>query len=285
MQRFIVLEKEVGQTPLQCMEVWRSTKPELKDVPLAYAGRLDPMASGKLLVLIGDECKRQTEYHGLDKEYEFQVLFDVSSDSGDVLGIIRESQLSDELSDWVRHGLAARSAQSESLIAELAKQLTGKIHFPYPAYSSKPVNGKPLHTWAVEGRLSEIEIPTYTATIYALKLNQSETKVRQDIYKEVSEKIETIPPVTELRKAIGNDFRRPDIRKAWRKFSESGSLDDEFLIATFTCIGSSGLYMRTLAEEIANRLNTTGLAYSIHRTKIGKYQNLLFRKGFWWKTF
>lgn len=88
---YVLLHKAVGQTPLEVLELWRQTKPELKNTPLAYAGRLDPMAEGVLLVLIGDECKKQTEYHHLDKEYEFEVLFGLASDSGDVLGLINEN--------------------------------------------------------------------------------------------------------------------------------------------------------------------------------------------------
>jgi tRNA U55 pseudouridine synthase TruB len=87
MQRYALIEKNVGVTPLQAIETFRKEKPELKDLPLTYAGRLDPMAGGKLLVLIGDECKRREKYDGLDKEYEFEVLLGFASDSGDVLGL------------------------------------------------------------------------------------------------------------------------------------------------------------------------------------------------------
>jgi tRNA U55 pseudouridine synthase TruB len=40
--------------------------------------------------------------------------------------------------------------------------------------------------------------------------------------------------------------------------------------------------MRSLAEEIGRRLNTTGLAYAIHRHKIGIYNKKL---GAWEKEF
>jgi tRNA U55 pseudouridine synthase TruB len=40
-----------------------------------------PMASGKLLVLLGEECKHQENYHSLDKEYEFSVLLGIGSDT------------------------------------------------------------------------------------------------------------------------------------------------------------------------------------------------------------
>jgi tRNA pseudouridine(55) synthase len=273
---YIVLEKQVGETPLSCMETWRATQsPALTDTPLAYAGRLDPLASGKLLVLIGDECKKQANYHGLDKQYEFSVLFGVGSDTGDVMGRIETTS----------HPLSP----SANTLKRAAHALIGNITLPYPAFSSKTVSGKPLHTWSMEGKIGEITIPTYTATIFSLKLKKLEQKSRSLIYSEALTKINSIPPVTELRKALGNDFRREDIRADWAKFSQTGRSNDQFTIATFSCIGSAGLYMRTLASEIGKAVNqdvtTPTLAYYIHRTKIGTYQPLPFGYGFWRKTY
>lgn len=270
MYKYVVIEKKVGETPLQCAENWRATQsPALTDVPLAYAGRLDPMASGKLLVLIGDECKRQSKYHKLDKTYEFEVLFGVQSDSGDVLGLV-ESCDAPEL--------------SEAELKRVARELTGTVTLPYPKFSSKTVNGKPLHTWTLEGRLNEIEIPTYSATIYNLKLLELRTVPKADVVAAALEKIGTIPPVTDERKAIGNDFRRPDVFATWHNLN-GGVRPLHLQVARFRCTGSSGLYMRTLAEVIAGEVGTCGLAYSIHRTHIGMYQPLPFGLGFWLKKF
>ena len=269
--KYVVLEKEVGQTPLACAELWRADKPELTGVPLAYAGRLDPMASGKLLVLIGDECKVQENYHGLDKQYEFSILFGVSSDTADVLGRL-------QFSDTIPSPTLAQ-------LQTICKNLEGEVELPYPHFSSKTIKGKPLHVWTLEGRLDEITIPTKRSTIFNIKPTKLETKTRIQIYQEASTKIETIPPVTDASKALGADFRRIDVRADWKRFAETGTPTDTFTIATFTCVASSGTYMRTLAEVIAKQCNTTALAYHIHRTKIGTYKSLPFSIGFWKKQF
>ena len=86
MKRFIVLEKKV-ETPLMAIQAWKKACPAYADVLASYAGRLDPMASGKLLILLGEECKRQRAYTDLDKAYEIEVLLDVGSDTGDALGV------------------------------------------------------------------------------------------------------------------------------------------------------------------------------------------------------
>ncbi len=271
MKKYVVLEKTVGQTPLECAELWRQANTEFTGVPLAYAGRLDPMASGKLLILIGDECKVQEKYHNLDKEYEFSVLFGVSSDTADVLGRLHWADTIPNI--------------TLSELQKISHQLVGEIELPYPHFSSKTVKGKPLHVWTLEGRLNEIEIPTKKSTIYKLKLIKLETKTRTQIYSEVSTKIESIKPVTDPSKALGNDFRRVDVRVDWKRFGQSGTLGDPFTIATFTCTASSGTYMRTLSEVIAKQVNATGLAYHIHRTTIGRYHPLPLGFSFWRKRF
>lgn len=253
---YILLEKKVGQTPLETLKIWQNENPELVNIPMAYAGRLDPMASGSLLILIGEECKKQSEYHNLDKEYRVGILFGAQSDSGDVLGIISTHNYPEIKTE---------------MIEEVLKTLIGDIELPYPVFSAKTVQGKPLHTWTVENRLHEIIIPTRKSTIYKLDLNQLSTLTRKEVVERSLTKIELIPPVTDPRKALGNDFRRPDVRKSWQNFLESGAAEDIFYLADITCICSSGTYMRTLAEVIATKLDTRGLAFSIHRTVVGKY--------------
>lgn len=288
-----MLEKAIGETPLSCAEEYRGKHPELAGVSMAYAGRLDPMASGKLLVLLGEECKNQTAYHGLDKEYQFSVLLGIGSDSHDVLGRLNMNPFKDRggatlLPEGVRLGLAARSAPSGSRVASpennlsatsslsegliaAAAALTGNIELPYPHFSAKTVQGKPLHMWTLEGRLNEIEIPTKESTIYSLRLDSVETKSRAEVCTEARTKIDSIPEVTEARKALGNDFRRVDVRQDWDNILNDDSLPDSYHIAHFTCTASSGTYMRTLAHLIGQSLDTPSLAWSIHRSTIGTY--------------
>lgn len=276
MEKYVVLEKEVGETPLSCAEKWRAKHPEYQGVSLAYAGRLDPMASGKLLILIGDECKHQENYHGLDKEYKFSVLFGIESDSQDVMGRLHacpSTSLENERLASGGFGRGDAGANESGLLMDIANSFIGTIELPYPIFSSKTVQGKPLHTWTMERRLDEIEIPTKESEIYRLEFTKLETINKKDLVAQALEKVNSVPPVTELRKALGNDFRRVDVRKDWDDILHNDSLPNEYQIVHFSCIASSGTYMRTLASEIAKKLGTCGLAWSIHRTHIGKYSS------------
>jgi len=254
---------------------------------MTYAGRLDPMASGTLLVLLGDECKNQTEYHNLDKEYEFSVLLGIGSDSHDVLGRLQTAPASPALPST--HTLLARPSQTHprtvtTALSELQEKLqlisdedlTGNIELPYPHFSAKTVQGKPLHMWTLENRLDEIEIPTKQSIIYSLTLDSIETKSRAEVCREARTKINTIPEVTEDTKTLGNDFRRVDVRQDWENILSDNSLPEHYYIAHFTCNASSGTYMRTLAHLIGQRLTPSvpSLAWRIHRTKIGVFDDI-----------
>ena len=285
--RYVLLEKAVGQTPLQCMEAWRTESGIAANAPLTYAGRLDPMASGKLLVLIGEECKNKDRYLALDKTYEFSVLLGIGSDTHDVLGRLqtklplKETPSSEAALQAAKPSLTTSEDDvtyetrtviqcNKDQLKQIAADLVGDIELPYPHFSSKTVQGKPLHMWTLEGRLDEINIPTKFSTIYSLELNSIETLSRTKVCGQARAKIDTIPEVTEQTKSLGNDFRRSDIRQDWEDIKNNPSLPTQYTIAHFTCSASSGTYMRTLAKLIGERLDpvVSSLAWSIHRTEI-----------------
>lgn len=266
--KYAVLEKIIGETPLQAAERLRKKLSLPADISLAYAGRLDPMASGKLLILIGEECKKQTEYHNLDKTYEVEILLGVSSDSGDVLGLLT---------------LGNQQIVTEEEVLAVFENIPRNITLPYPHFSAKTVQGKPLHTWTLEGKLEEITIPEKTSTIYKTTFEGIRTIPKEEVMRVASDKIERIPEVTDISKKLGADFRRQDVRQSWKHFEESGH--GFYQVLTFSCTASSGTYMRSLAEYISKKLDTTGLAYSIHRKTIGKYVSISKNFGFWSKKY
>ncbi len=268
-EKYIVLEKQVGETPLAAVEAFRARANIATDVPLAYAGRLDPLASGALLVLIGEECKKQSSYHALDKEYEFEVLLSYASDTGDVLGL-------------AEHRAPAHIPTQKEITTVLAS-LIGTHKLPYPHYSSKTVHGKPLFLWTLEGRLNEIEIPTVDTTIYKLKLIDIYSRSKDELAQCIEEKISSIPEVTDENKKLGADFRRTDIRARWKEIFTHIPDAERVTILRIRCTSASGAYMRTLAGAIGEKLGSQGLALSIHRTKMGRYWHLPFlpQVGFW----
>lgn len=263
--RYVVMDKKRGETPLMAMRAWQEANPVLAPLPVSYAGRLDPMAEGKLLVLIGDECKRQEKYRGLDKEYRIEVLLDISTDTGDVLGMPTHE--------------GKETSPTESAIRQALKNQVGTKQVAYPAYSSKTVTGKPLFQYALEGTLSSIDIPVHEETIYRITLDTVREVSRDDLAEDIGSFLTLVPRSDEPSKVFGADFRQDAVRDAWTALLLRTPVRN-YTILTLTVTCGSGAYMRTLADRIARDLGTSGLAFSIRRTKIGTYWHI-GGIGFW----
>lgn len=247
-----LIEKRVGETPLQALGRLRAEAGIPAEVPLSYAGRLDPMASGTLLVLEGDESKDRARFLALDKEYEVEVLLGAFSDTGDVLGIVTEAP--DEDPDLAALRLAGAG-------------LVGPYDAPYPAFSSRTVRGKQLFQWALEGRLDEIEIPLQHGTVRALEVTGIELVTREELRERVMTKLALTPLTDDPRKVLGRNFRVDDAHASWEKLF-AATARETFAVARMTVLTSSGVYMRTLADDLAKSAGARALALSIHRSRI-----------------
>jgi tRNA pseudouridine55 synthase len=242
----INLYKYQGETPLQALERLRKTMPEYRDATLSYAGRLDPMAEGVLLVMVGNENNERQKYLSLDKEYTIEVLFGFETDTADILGLVTSQ--------------AANRKCTQADIEKVLEKYQGTFMQEYPAYSSQPVDGKPLYQWAREGRLNEIVIPRKEVTIYSTNVLQISKVSSADLYVSIEKKVNRV---------IG-DFRQDHIMSSWRQYLNKEQTS-EYVIAKINVNCSSGTYMRTLAQNIGKGLNIPACIYSIIRTKIGEH--------------
>lgn len=242
-----LIYKNEGETPLFVMEEYRKEKGISKEVSLTYAGRLDPMAKGMLIVLEGEEVFNKEKYNNLKKTYKFQIFFGFSTDTGDILGKVKiqNSKIKSEI--------------TENKIQETLKTFIGKQEQKYPMYSSKTVKGVPLWQYA-RGDLQLEEIPKHEIEIFDLKLEGLEKKKGEEILNEVQNRIQK----------LSGDFRQEEIISSWKESLEN--LEEEFFIATCIAEVSSGTYIRVLAESVGEKLNTSSLAYSIERIQIGDYK-------------
>ena len=244
MEKVLSLYKKEGETPLECLNRFRLEQPEYKEAVLSYVGRLDPMAEGVLLVVVGEENKNREAYLGLDKVYEVEVLFGVTTDTGDILGKVVEVSKSVVESNF-----------------DFLKSFIGPFTQKYPHYSSKTVNGKPLFQWAREGKLDEIEVPEKSVEIFDVKLKSNFILSGEEILKQVEERI----------KKVNGDFRQEEITNSWKEHV-TPFIKENFSFITIEVSCSSGTYMRTLSEEIGKKLGVPAIAWRIKRLKVAQYK-------------
>lgn len=242
MPPYVLIEKEVGETPLQALERFRSTDARLAGIPMTYAGRLDPMASGTLLILIGDECRHRENYDSLDKTYDFDVLFGAETDTGDVLGLVTHIAPFDPTTqDW------------EAIVATLVRS----HHLPYPVFSSRTVGGAPLFEHA--HRDAGVERPVREMRVRSAAFKGVRTLEGEALLREVEGKL------AGLHTPESSDFRIELVLPRWREVLNDKAL---FTIVTIEAEVTTGTYIRALAPYLARTLRTRGLAYRIHRSAI-----------------
>jgi tRNA pseudouridine55 synthase len=237
----IYIYKNPGETPLEALDRLRVEKPEYKDERLSYAGRLDPMAEGVMLIMIGEENKEREKYLNMGKVYEFEVLFGFATDTFDLLGLV---------TDYTKDNIELNREQ----VADALKNFKGIRSQIYPAYSSKTVAGRPLFEYARAGKLDEIEMPTREVEIFDIELLDVRRINKMELAASLAEKIGKVK----------GDFRQQEILGKWGSVLVETNAS-VFHIAKIRMHCSSGTYARSVASELGGGLGLPALAYSIKR--------------------
>ncbi len=265
MRYIIPIYKPLGMTPFEVINIFKDRRPIYKNETISYAGRLDPMAEGLLLLLVGDENKKRKNYEDLQKTYEFRVLLGIETDTYDILGkIVHVPSSIFHLDQAFKENQVFMSLENGKLQMEnLLHSFTGKKMQAYPPYSSKTVSGKPLYWWARQNRLDEIETPRKEIEIYSLELLAKEKIMIQELRFLIQERISK----------VNGDFRQKEILREWNKFFNDITLKqyNNFPVMHCRVTCSSGTYVRSLSHEIGKQLGASGIALQIIRTKVGEY--------------
>jgi tRNA pseudouridine55 synthase len=240
------LYKQLGETPRERLERLRVQKPHYEHEVLSYAGRLDPMAEGVMLCLVGAANQRREAYLELGKEYVLDILFGFATDTYDILGRVMET------------GEAAGITRER--VQKGLNEFRGHIEQEYPPYSSKTVEGKSLFEWARSNALGALVMPSRTVTIHHIDVEK--------MYK-VPERM-LLSYIEDGIARVTGDFRQEEILNTWHRHVKKGG-DREFAAATVRVECTSGTYVRSIAHGLGAELGCPALALHILRTKVGEY--------------
>lgn len=203
------------------------------------------MAEGLVLLLFGDARFEKEKYLGLGKTYEFRILFGVATDTYDVLGVMTNTQIP------MIEKVTKREVQKA--IEEMKT-----TPLPYPPFSSKPVGGTPLFAHARAGTLPN-EMPMQGSMPGAIAVIGEEGVRLGDIAADI---------IADIGRVEG-DFRQEAIVKGWEAL-RARYADATLRMTDCTADVSSGVYIRSIAHAIGERIGIPALAYSIVRMRIGE---------------
>ncbi|MDB5188565.1 MAG: ine55 [Candidatus Nomurabacteria bacterium] len=233
--------KHAGETLAVMLRRFREEHSLCDDEKLTYAGRLDPMAEGIVPILVGEARFQKDHLLGKAKTYEVDIVLGLSTDTGDLLGLL------------INENLSARKFLAE--IQKAVETLSELKELAYPNYSSRPVEGKPLFMHARAG--NKVTLPVKKITIHELELLG---------IKEVA-LCALLGNAQEIIAKVQGDFRQAEIMAQWRKMMEADG-DKQITIVTIRTTVSSGTYMRSLAEKMGELLGVPALAGRIVRTNL-----------------
>ena len=204
----LLIDKPLNWTSFDAVKYIRrslTSKFKIKKIKVGHAGTLDPLASGLLIICIGKQTKKISEYQNLPKSYTGRFKLGESTPSYD-----RETEVNKRFS---------YSHINESDLHNLAKKFIGKKMQKPPVYSAIKKDGKRMYEYARKN--IKIEIQERKIEIYEFEIT---------------------------------NFSSPYV---------------EFIIKC-----SKGTYIRSIANDFGQRLNSGSFLYELRRTGIGDFSIL-----------
>lgn len=149
MNGLLLINKPAGMTS---HDVVSRVRRILQTREVGHSGTLDPMATGLMVLLIGEATKLSSYVTEGDKSYRVGVRLGVTTDTLDVTGqVLTEKQVT----------------SSEAVIRDTALSLAGEFQLPIPLFSAKKIDGKKLYEYAREGE--QVQIPSKAMTFWDVR--------------------------------------------------------------------------------------------------------------------
>jgi tRNA pseudouridine55 synthase len=146
MDGYLLIDKPIGWTSFDVVAKVRSLARQHsgnKRIKVGHAGTLDPMATGLLIVLIGQATKQQAQFMKQDKTYEVEITLGSTSSTDDREG---------ELTVVDANPRITRQELDEALDAH-----SGRTEQIPPQFSAIKINGKRAYQHARKGETVELK--------------------------------------------------------------------------------------------------------------------------------
>jgi tRNA pseudouridine55 synthase len=154
--KLFVINKSAGPTSFDVVAAFRRSA-RLRKV--GHTGTLDPLATGVLLLCTGTATRAVEHFMNLEKEYRFDVILGVETDTLDTEGkVIREAPCPDF---------------DDVTIKGVAESFVGEYDLRPPLYSALKRGGRRLYEMARAGETPEVEsrkVKIYSFDILSVEL-------------------------------------------------------------------------------------------------------------------
>ena len=178
----------------------------LKKIKVGYAGTLDPLATGVLIVCTGKATKRIEELQTGVKEYVATIALGSTTPSFDLETEIDATYPVDHI--------------NRELVEEVLKNFVGRIEQVPPAFSACKIDGKRAYTMARKGKdvelkakelvIDEIELQDYKTGEISVRVVCSKGTYIRALARDIGEALGSGAHLTALRRTRVGDVKIDD---------------------------------------------------------------------------
>ena len=213
---------------------------EKLNLPTSHTGTLDPMAEGVVKIIVGEDSKNKEKFISENKTYNFKIIFGISTDTHDALGLI------DKILTDVPY-------LEKEYISNSLKTFVGPYHQKYPNYSSKKVNGKSL--WEYERLGLPVPEVFIDGEIKKIDFIDFDKISGRDMIEKIISQIGSIK---------GN-FRQKEILDKYQEIYTN----EYFQYIELNVVMTRGLYVRGFARDLGIKLNIPCMILDLVRLEDG----------------
>lgn len=202
MNGILLVDKPKGLTSRDVVNV---VSKQFHTKKVGHTGTLDPLATGMLVLCIGNYTKFVSKLTNHDKEYVAVIRFGLETDTLDITGkVLKETTI----------------LPNRDTLNRILEKFIGPQKQEVPIYSAKKINGKKLYEYARNGE--EVPLPVQDIEVYSIELldfQENYAKVRfhvskgtyiRSLIRDISHACGTLGVMEELRRTRLEDFSIQD---------------------------------------------------------------------------
>lgn len=277
----LIIDKPAGVTSHDIVGAVRRLAGTRK---VGHSGTLDPMATGVLVVGIGQATKLLTYLVGEDKEYASRFRFGIDTTTEDATGEVT---------------LARGCKATDAEIDEALRGQTGDIMQVPSSFSAKKVDGRRAYDMARAGEAVELEaVPIHVfrcERVGNVERSVCEIAVEGDVEGDVAGDVASVSATTFLEEytemdVLVEDATRNDcvvnsaIEDCYQNVPVSDVPGSDVSVAGVPVSGvpvadvsvaiacSSGTYVRAIARDAGESLGTGAHMTALRRTRVGAWR-------------
>jgi len=215
----LLFDKKIGETMDEMISRFRQEYSIDNKIKVAYAGRLDPLAFGKIIILTDKDIYDKEKYCGKNKTYTTWIVHGIQTDTYDIMGKITGENIWEPIYNGVEE-------------FEYEQQ--------YPMYSSIYViqDGMRKPLWYYEkNNIKVVNIPCKKVKLISGEKILEESISSIELLRLIKDRIEQVKKDT---------YRQHEIIEVWKDKLE----DRVYTISKWKFTITSGGYIRYLANQM-----------------------------------